>query len=106
MTIVLALLVGVVAGLRTATAPAAVSWAAWLGWLGLDGTWAAFLGSGWAVLILTVLALGEFVADQLPSTPSRKVPQQFGARLLSGAFAGAALGAASGGWVLCLVAGA
>ena len=31
----LALLIGVVAGLRTMTAPAAVSWAAYLGWLPL-----------------------------------------------------------------------
>ncbi len=35
---VLALLIGVIAGLRALTAPAAVSWAAWLGWLPLQGT--------------------------------------------------------------------
>ena len=39
-----------------------------------------------------LLALGEFVGDQLPSTPSRTVPMQFGARLLSGAICGAAIG--------------
>jgi uncharacterized membrane protein len=40
-----------------------------------------------------LLALGEFVGDQLPSTPSRTVPMQFGARILSGAICGAAIGA-------------
>jgi uncharacterized membrane protein len=40
----LALLIGVVAGLRAMTAPAAVSWAASLGLLTLDGSWLAFLG--------------------------------------------------------------
>ena len=42
--------------------------------------------------LLTLLALGEFVGDQLPSTPSRTVPMQFSARLLSGAICGAAIG--------------
>ena len=41
----LALLIGVVAGLRALTAPAAVSWAAHLGWLHLQNTWLAFLGA-------------------------------------------------------------
>jgi uncharacterized membrane protein len=106
MTLVLAFLLGVVAGLRTATAPAALAWAAWLGWIDPGGTWAGFLGSGWAVLGLSLLALGEYVADQLPGTPSRKVPQQFGARLVSGAFCGAVLGTLGGGWVAALAAGA
>ena len=90
----LALLIGVIAGLRTMTAAAAVSWAAWMGALPLAGTPLAFLGATVTPWILTVLALGELVADQLPKTPSRKVPIQFGARLLVGAIAGAAIGAA------------
>jgi uncharacterized membrane protein len=44
--------------------------------------------------ILTVLALVEYVTDQLPKTPSRKTVPQFSARLLTGAFAGALLGSA------------
>ena len=35
-----ALLIGVVAGLRAMTAPAAVAWGAYLGWLPLAGSWA------------------------------------------------------------------
>lgn len=86
-------------------APAAVSWAAYLGWLNLTGTWLAFLGSIWAVLILSLLAIVELVTDQLPATPSRKVPQQFGARLLTGALAGAAIGTPYGIWLAGLVSG-
>jgi uncharacterized membrane protein len=92
----LALAIGVIAGLRTMTAPAAVSWAASLGWLPLEGSWLAFLGYGYTPYVLTALALSEYVGDKLPSTPSRKVPPQFALRSVSGAFSGAAIGAAGG----------
>lgn len=91
---IFAFLIGVIAGLRTMTAAAAVSWAAWMGALPLAGTPLAFLGATATPWILSVLAVGELVADQLPRTPSRKVPIQFGARLLVGAVAGAAVGVA------------
>ena len=97
MTIYLiALLIGIIAGLRTMTAPAAVSWAAYLGLIDLSGTWFAFLGYAYTPWILGALAIGELVVDQLPATPSRKVPVQFSARILSGALSGAAIGAAHG----------
>lgn len=102
----LALLIGVVAGLRTMTAPAAVSWAAYLGWLPLESSWAAFMGYRFTPYIFTALALVELIADQLPSTPSRKVPQQFGARIVSGAFCGAIIGTTTGAWIGGLIAGA
>jgi uncharacterized membrane protein len=92
MVYLLALVIGIIAGLRTMTAPAAMSWAAYLGYLNLEGNWLAFMGSRFTTLIFSVLALGEFVTDQLPSTPSRKVPVQFGARIVSGALTGAAIG--------------
>jgi uncharacterized membrane protein len=100
-----ALAIGIVAGLRTMTAPAAVSWAAAAGWLNLRNTWLAFLGATWTPWILTVLALGELVTDQLPSAPSRTVPIQFGARILSGALSGAAIGAHNNMMVLGAAAG-
>ena len=56
MSFLLALLIGVIAGLRAMTAPAAVAWAAWFGWLDLSGSWLAFMGSIWAVGIFTILA--------------------------------------------------
>jgi uncharacterized membrane protein len=88
------------------TAPAAVSWAARLGWLNLEPTGLAFLGYAFTPWILTVLALGELVADQLPTTPSRKVPIQFGTRLVTGGLSGAAIGAGSGRLFAGLIAGA
>ncbi|WP_210240233.1 hypothetical protein [Amaricoccus solimangrovi] len=105
MSVLLSLLIGIVAGSRAMTAPAALAWAGWLGWIDLAPTWASFLASGWAVLILSALALVEFVTDQLPTTPSRKVPPQFGARILSGGFSGAALGALAGSAIPGLLAG-
>ena len=101
----LALLIGIVAGLRTMTAPAAVSWAAYLGWLPLQNTPLAFLGYVAVPYVFTLLAIGELIADQLPKTPSRKVPMQFGARIVSGALCGAAIGAAAGTLAGGLVAG-
>ena len=94
---VLAFLIGVVAGLRAMTAPAAVSWAARLGWLNLSGTPLAFMGAAATPYIFTVLALGELVNDKLPKTASRKSPPQFIGRILSGALCGASIGAAAGG---------
>ncbi|MFN2445527.1 MAG: DUF4126 domain-containing protein [Vicinamibacterales bacterium] len=102
----LSLLIGVVAGLRAVTAPAAVSWAACLGRLDVSGSWLAFLGYAWTPWILTLLALGELITDQLPSTPSRTVPIQFGARIATGALSGAAIGASGGALLAGLVAGA
>jgi len=103
---VLAFLIGVVAGLRTMTAPAAVSWAARLGWLNLSGTPLAFMGAAATPYIFTVLALGELVNDKLPKTGSRKAPPQFIGRILSGALCGASIGAAAGeGLVAGLILG-
>jgi uncharacterized membrane protein len=93
---VLAVSIGIIAGLRTMTAPTAVSWAAYLGWLDLTSSPLAFLGYRWTPWILTVLAIGELITDQLPSTPSRTVPVQFGARIISGALCGAAVAAPTG----------
>jgi uncharacterized membrane protein len=101
----LALLAGIVAGSRTLTAPAAVSWAASLGYLNLEGSWLAFMGYAWTPWIFTLLAIAEMVADQLPSTPSRKVPMQFGARIVSGALCGATIGVSAGSWIIGLIAG-
>lgn len=83
--------VGVVAGLRAFTAPMVVSWAARLRWVDLGGTWAALLQGVMVPVILTILAVGEIVTDPLPTTPSRTTLLPFTARILSGAFSGAAL---------------
>jgi uncharacterized membrane protein len=105
-TYLLALLIGVVTGLRTFTSPTAVSWAARLGWLHLENTPLAFLGYAATPYILSVLAIGELINDKLPKTPSRKAPVPFAARIVVGAFCGAALGAPGGGMVAGIIAGA
>jgi uncharacterized membrane protein len=101
-----ALLIGVIAGLRTMTAPAAVSWAAQSGRLALGGTWLAFLGYAATPYIMSVLAIGELINDKLPKTPSRKAPVPFGARIVTGALSGAALGASGDALIGGLLAGA
>jgi uncharacterized membrane protein len=103
-TYLLAFLIGVIAGLRSLTAPAVVSWAARLGWLHLENTWLAFLGFAATPYIFSVLAIGELIADKLPKTPSRKAPPGFITRILTGALSGAAVGASSS-WIIGLVAG-
>jgi uncharacterized membrane protein len=102
---VLPVLIGVIAGLRTMTAPAAVSWAARIGRLNVGPTGFAFLGYAVTPWIFTVLALGELVTDQLPTTPSRTVPIQFGTRLVTGGLSGAVIGASGGALIMGLVAG-
>ena len=95
MALTFSLIIGIVAGFRALTPPAAVSWAARLGWLDLSQTPLAFPGYAFTPWILTVLALGELVIDKLPTTPSRKLPAPLAARIVSGALCGAAVGAAS-----------
>ena len=96
LALLFALLLGIVAGLRAMTPLAALSWGAFLGWINLadapHGQWSSWLGNVIAVVVLTVLLVGELVTDQLPKTPSRKVPAQFGTRILIGALAGAVIG--------------
>ncbi|MGB3896184.1 glycine zipper 2TM domain-containing protein [Mycolicibacter sinensis] len=96
LVLLLALLIGVVAGLRALTAPAVVAWAAALHWINMDGTWVQWLSHPVSVAILTVLAVGELVTDKLPKTPARTVAPSFAARIVSGAFAGAVIGTAWG----------
>jgi uncharacterized membrane protein len=91
--VLLALLIGVVAGLRSLTAPAVVAWGAFLGWIDLHGTWASWTANIITAIVLTVLAVGELVNDKLPKAPARTAPPIFAARIITGGFAGAVLGA-------------
>ncbi len=100
-----ALLIGLVAGLRAFTAPAIVSWAASLGMLGTVWGWAHFMQIPYVAWGFTAFALVELVTDQLPSTPSRKAPVQFVARILAGGLAGATIGAARTSLLIGLAAG-
>ena len=107
MGLALAFGIGFVAGLRSLTAPAAVSWAAHLGWLNLQDTGLAFVGSTLMVVVLTVAALAEYVADKLPTTPRRTLPGPLIGRLVLGGFSGACLTVSSNqSWLIGAIAGA
>jgi uncharacterized membrane protein len=86
-----ALGIGVVAGLRSLLAPAAVAWAVRLGWLHLHGTALGFTESTIALGTFSLFAIGELVADLLPQTPKRTDLAPLLARILSGGFCGACL---------------
>jgi uncharacterized membrane protein len=92
----LAVGIGIVAGLRSLTAPAAVAWAAHLGWLDLHSSPLAFMGSMVTVVIFSLLAVAEYVADLQPTTPSRTAPGPLIARIVMGGLCGACLIAAAG----------
>ena len=92
----LSFLIGLVAGLRSMTAPAVVAWAAYSGWLNLQNTPLAFMGSIVTVILFTLAAIGELVADQLPNTPARTKPPGLIARFVLGGLSGASVAAAGG----------
>jgi len=99
-----AFLIGVIAGLRALTAPAAVAWAGYGRGI-LTHTSVHFMGTLAAAIIFTVLALAELVTDQLPSTPSRLKTPGITARIFTGALSGACLAAAGEGSIalgICL----
>jgi uncharacterized membrane protein len=92
---VFALGIGFAAGLRSLTPPAVVAWAAHLGWLSLRSSPLAFMGSTIAVVIFSLLAVGELISDLRPSMPKRTAPAPLVARILTGALCGACVCAAS-----------
>lgn len=94
MAYLLALAIGVIAGLRSMTAPAAVAWAVTLRAVDLpelSQSYLSFLQSPITAWIFTLLAAGELVADKLPFTPSRLSPTGLGGRIIMGGLCGAAL---------------
>jgi uncharacterized membrane protein len=95
MTLLFAFLIGLFAGLRSLTPPAAVAWAVHLGWLRLARP-VALVGSLPAVIILSVLAITEVIFDKLPNTPNRTAPPGLIARIVTGGFTGACVSLGGG----------
>ena len=107
MVLLLGFLLGCICGLRSLTAPAVVCWAAHFGWLRFDGTRLAFLDRDVILIVVTLLAIGELIADKLPKTPARTAPLGLGARIVLGAASAAALAvSARTGVGVAVVAGA
>jgi uncharacterized membrane protein len=91
-----ALGLGAIAGVRSMSAPAHLSRAASRGEIGgLEDTPFALLASTRVVRILTLLAVGEAVADKFGGVPDRTSPPGLIGRMASGALVGAALFAAA-----------
>ena len=95
MTLLLAFLIGLFAGLRSLTPPATVAWAVHLGWLRLTRP-LALIGSLPAVIILSLLAVTEIIFDKLPNTPSRTAPPGLIARIVTGGLTGACVSVGGG----------
>ena len=95
MALLFAFLIGIFAGLRSLTPPAAVAWAVHLGWLKLARP-LSLIGSLPAVIILTLLALIELIVDKLRNTPSRTAPPGLIARIVTGCFTGACVSVGGG----------
>ena len=100
MTLLFAFLIGLFAGLRSFTPPAAVAWAAHLNWLKLARPF-SLVGSLPAVIILSLSAITEIFLDKLPNTPNRTAPLGLVARIVTGGFTGAcvSLGGGRSAWV-------
>ncbi len=82
-------LLGVATGARAMTPICVLCWFAYLRLLPVQHTWAFWTASIVSVIVFTVLALGEFVGDKLPKTPSRLSPGALIPRLLFGGLVGA-----------------
>src|SRR6185295_10750151 len=95
MTLLFAFLIGLFAGLRSLTPPAAVAWAVYLGWLTLVRP-LSLIGSLPAVIILSLLAIGEVIYDKLPNTPNRTAPLGLIGRIVTGGFTGACVSLGGG----------
>jgi uncharacterized membrane protein len=99
-------LMGVITGMRSMTGLAVMSWCARLGLLApVNQTWAHWVGSDVCVVLFTLFALGEYVGDILPQTPSRTSFFPATARFLIGGLVGAIAAAsqlepAAGGAIL------
>ena len=95
MTLLFAFLIGLFAGLRSLTPPAAVAWAVHLGWLKLVRP-LSLIGSLPALIILSLLAITEIILDKLPNTSSRTAPPGLIARIVTGGFTGACVSVGGG----------
>ena len=94
-TLLFAFLIGLCAGLRSLTPPAAVAWGVHLGWLRLERP-LALIGSLPAVIILSLLAIVEVMVDKLPNTPNRTAPVGLIVRIVSGGVTGACVAIGGG----------
>ena len=92
----LAFAIGLLAGLRSLTAPAVVCWGAHWNWLNLKDSKLQFLDTTAALFIFSTLAIFELIADKLPAIGARTKPGPLAFRMITGGLSGAALAIAGG----------
>ena len=97
LLLLFAFLIGCVCGLRSMTAPAVAAWGAHLGWLHLQGSLLAFFANKISLIVFSLFAVGELIADKLPFIPARTQLGPLGVRIVFGAMCGAALCVSGGG---------
>ncbi|MDB6146830.1 MAG: putative transrane protein [Spartobacteria bacterium] len=106
LVLLFGLKVGFLSGLRAFTPLALISWLAIWGWVPLAGSPLWFFGTTTAAVILSILAVGELIADKLPKTPPRTQVAPIAGRAVTGACSAAALCVAAGQpWILGVLAG-
>jgi uncharacterized membrane protein len=92
-------LLGVATGMRSLTPMAILCWYAVLGYLPVEGTWAGWTARLSIAIAITVLALGELIADKFPWIPDRisvgPLVWRFALGGLIGAIAGSAINGSS-----------
>ena len=91
-----AFLIGCVCGLRSMTAPAVVAWGSYLGWLHGDGGLLRLFAHKATLIVFSLFAIGELIADKLSFIPGRTQPGPLGVRVIFGAVCAAALCMAGG----------
>jgi uncharacterized membrane protein len=74
--------------MRTMTSIAVVCWFAYLGLLPQTG-WGHWTGYLASVIVFTICAIGEYIGDTLPSTPSRTAAFPLIARIVFASLVGA-----------------
>lgn len=89
-------LVGFASGLRSLTPAAILCWAAFVGLLPVNQTKLTFIGKLPTVVVLTLLAAAELIADKLPQTPARTKPVGLSARVLTGCMCAVVIATSAG----------
>ncbi len=104
--LLVAFCLGALTGLRTFTPIAVLVWMLRLHHVFILGSKFYFLHNLTPIVILTILAVGELIADKLPSMPSRLRPPGLLGRLIFGAICGVISGQTWGAsWEVSAVAG-
>jgi len=86
-------MLGFANGQRTLTPLAMLCWFAYTGHLHVEDTWASWTANLVSAVVITVLALGEYIGDKLPQTPNRIAAGPLAARIVFGGLVGAIVAA-------------